>query len=101
MFLFKGQEKLSRSFAKAVSWRVLGSIDTFVLGYIFTGSAKAAGGIAATEVATKICLYTAHEQAWGRIKWGHAKPDEQDNEPPAPPPEAGTLPEADAASEPR
>jgi hypothetical protein len=31
MFLFRGREAHSRSFAKAVSWRVTGTIDTFVI----------------------------------------------------------------------
>ena len=29
MFLFRGRESHPRSFVKAVSWRALGSIDTF------------------------------------------------------------------------
>ncbi|MFM5931748.1 MAG: DUF2061 domain-containing protein [Novosphingobium sp.] len=70
MFLFKGHEQHSRSFAKAVSWRVLGSIDTFLLSWFFTGSPKAAGAIASTEVITKILLYYFHERVWSSIKWG-------------------------------
>ena len=37
MFLLRGVESHPRSFVKAVSWRMLGSIDTFVLGMIFAG----------------------------------------------------------------
>jgi uncharacterized membrane protein len=70
MFLFKGREAHSRSFAKAVSWRVLGSIDTFVLSWFFTSSVKAAGAIASTEVLTKMVLYYFHERAWSAIGWG-------------------------------
>lgn len=70
MFLFKGREAHSRSFAKAVSWRVLGSIDTFVLSWLFTSSVKAAGAIASTEVLTKMVLYYFHERAWSAIGWG-------------------------------
>lgn len=70
MFLFKGRESNSRSFVKALSWRVLGSIDTFLLSWFFTSSAKAAGAIAFTEVVTKIFLYYAHERAWAKIGWG-------------------------------
>ena len=43
-----------RSFAKAISWRVLGSLDTLMLGYIFSGSLKIAGSIASTEALTKV-----------------------------------------------
>ncbi len=70
MFLFRGHEGHSRSFAKAVSWRALGSIDTFLLSWLFTGSPKAAGAIASTEVLTKIALYYGHERVWSSIKWG-------------------------------
>ena len=70
MFLFKGQEAHSRSFAKAVSWRVLGSIDTFLLSWFFTNSPKAAGAIAITEVLTKMFLYYFHERAWSSVSWG-------------------------------
>ena len=45
-----------RSLAKAASWRAIGSVDTFVLSWIFTGEVKTAGSIAATEVFTKIGL---------------------------------------------
>lgn len=66
----------ARSFAKTISWRVLGSLDTLMLGYIFTGSIKAAGSIASAEVLTKIILYYLHERGWAHIGWGlrQAKP---------------------------
>ena len=70
MLLFRGQEAHSRSLVKAVSWRVLGSIDTFLLSWLFTGSPKAAGAIATTEVLTKMVLYYLHERAWASVKWG-------------------------------
>ncbi len=73
MFLFRGREAHSRSFAKAMSWRILGSIDTFLLSWFFTGNPKAAGAIATTEVLTKLVLYYLHERAWSRIHWGVQK----------------------------
>ena len=75
MILFRGQEKHSRSVVKAISWRVLGSVDTFLLSWLFTGSPKAAGAIASTEVITKIVLYYAHERAWSSITWGMSPQD--------------------------
>jgi uncharacterized membrane protein len=59
-----------RSFAKAISWRVIGSADTFILSLIFTGSGKYAISIATAEAMTKIVLYYLHERGWRRIKWG-------------------------------
>ncbi len=70
MFLFSNKEKHSRSIAKALSWRILGSIDTFLLSYLFTKSFGAAGAIASTEVITKIMLYYIHERAWSNLGWG-------------------------------
>ena len=70
MLLFRGKESNPRSFAKAVSWRALGSIDTFFLSLFFTGSAKSAGAIASTEVVTKILLDFFHERAWAQFSWG-------------------------------
>ena len=71
MFLFRGVESHPRSFVKAVSWRTVGSIDTFVLSFLFTGSVKSAGAIAGTEVFTKIALFYFHERAWSLVRWGH------------------------------
>src|SRR4051794_41154294 len=63
------QDSHPRSIAKAVSWRILGSIDTFALSFIFTGSFKLAGSIALTEMFTKMFLYYVHERIWSAIPW--------------------------------
>jgi len=73
MFLFRGVESHPRSFVKAVSWRAVGSVDTFVLSFLFSGSAKTAGAIAGTEVITKITLFYFHERAWSLVRWGHRR----------------------------
>ena len=57
----------SRSIVKAVSWRVTGIVDTFVVSFIFTGSVKVAGSIAGAEAITKMILYYFHERAWSVI----------------------------------
>ena len=59
-----------RSIAKAISWRTLGTIDTFVLSWIITGQVHLALAIGGVEVFTKMCLYWIHERAWNRILWG-------------------------------
>ena len=51
-----------RSVAKALSWRIAGSLDTFVLSLIFTRSLQLAGSIAVTEMFTKMVLYYFHER---------------------------------------
>jgi uncharacterized membrane protein len=59
-----------RSLAKAVSWRITGTVDTFLISWLITGEILLASGIALTEVMTKIFLYWAHERAWNKIQWG-------------------------------
>lgn len=59
-----------RSFAKALSWRVTGTVDTMVLSYLITGSVKLAAAIGGTEVITKSLLYYVHERAWARVPFG-------------------------------
>ena len=59
-----------RSLAKAVSWRLVGSVDTFVLSLLVTGNARYALSIASIEAVTKIVLYYLHERAWRAVAWG-------------------------------
>ena len=61
-----------RSLAKAVSWRITGTIDTFLISWLITGQALLASGIALTEIMTKIFLFWAHERVWNKVKWGQS-----------------------------
>jgi uncharacterized membrane protein len=70
----KSFDSQPRSIAKALSWRALGSIDTFVLSWIVTGNFVWAGSIASFEVITKMILYYVHERTWSHIKWGMVAP---------------------------
>jgi sulfate adenylyltransferase large subunit len=63
-------ETHARSLAKAVSWRATGSLDTFIVAFVITGSPKLAGSVAVTEVLTKILIYYGHERVWSFIPWG-------------------------------
>jgi uncharacterized membrane protein len=58
-----------RSLAKAVSWRVTGTVDTFIISWLITGQLLLASGIALTEILTKVFLFWAHERVWNRINW--------------------------------
>jgi uncharacterized membrane protein len=70
LIAFGRREAHSRSFVKAVTWRITGSLDTFVLSLIITGSLTLAGSIAVAETVTKIVLYYLHERAWAAVPWG-------------------------------
>ncbi|MGE4165001.1 MAG: sulfate adenylyltransferase subunit CysN [Xanthobacteraceae bacterium] len=69
-WLSQAREKPLRSIAKAITWRTTGSLDTFVLSYIFTGSAKISAAISVSEILTKLILYYVHERVWARSKFG-------------------------------
>jgi uncharacterized membrane protein len=74
MFLFMKQiESHPRSFVKAVSWRILGSLDTFIWSLVMTGSFTIAGSIAGFEVISKIFLFYFHERLWDLVPWGRRR----------------------------
>jgi uncharacterized membrane protein len=58
------KESHLRSLIKGITWRMVGTIDTFVLSYIFTGSVKIAAAIGGTEVITKVILFYIHDRVW-------------------------------------
>jgi adenylylsulfate kinase len=57
-----------RSLVKAISWRLTGTMDTFIVSWFITGTLALATGIAFTEVFTKVFLYWLHERVWNHIK---------------------------------
>lgn len=65
-----------RSLIKGISWRCIGTIDTFIVALFYFGDIKLAVPIAGTEVLTKVVLYYLHERGWNFIKWGR-----KENEP--------------------
>src|SRR5258708_3036874 len=69
--LFPSHHDHGRSFIKAVSWRTVGTIDTFIISFFVTGKVSLAGSIAAVEVVTKIMIYYLHERVWAVVPWGH------------------------------
>lgn len=60
----------TRSLAKAISWRMTGTIDTFIVSWFITGTLTLATGIALTEIFTKVGLFWLHERLWNKIQWG-------------------------------
>lgn len=64
------REGVRRSGIKTATWRVIASLDTFVLALVFTGNIGAAISIGGFEIITKLVLYFFHERAWSRVKFG-------------------------------
>ena len=62
---------VKRHLAKTITWRVLGTIDTMILGWAVTGNFKVGLTIGGFEVITKMILYFFHERLWYKyIKFG-------------------------------
>ncbi|MEO1010678.1 MAG: DUF2061 domain-containing protein [Bacteroidota bacterium] len=66
----KKSDKPIRSVAKAISWRVIGTLDTLLVSYILTGEVTLAASIASIDFITKMFLYFFHERIWNKIGWG-------------------------------
>lgn len=66
----KSSEKPVRSIVKAISWRIVGTLDTLIVSYLLTGQIALATSIASIDFVTKMILYFFHERIWNRIKWG-------------------------------
>ena len=62
-------EQSKRSLIKTITWRIIASLDTFVIAWIITGDWKMGGSIAGIEVITKIFFYYFYERIWIKIKW--------------------------------
>lgn len=62
-------ERPIRSIVKAMSWRVVGTVDTMVISWFITGELSMALTIGSIEVITKMVLYYGHERIWNLIKW--------------------------------
>ena len=65
----KPKVERKRHIAKTITWRIVGSIDTFILATFFSGSFETGGWIAITEVITKTILYYFHERVWYSYNW--------------------------------
>ena len=59
-----------QSITKAISWRIVGTLDTFIITLVITGNLVVAGSIASVESISKIILYYLHERAWSKITLG-------------------------------
>ncbi len=67
MFIF---ESIKRSWIKAITYRVLGTLATALIAYLLTSDFTLALGAGGLDALLKIIIYFAHERAWNQIEWG-------------------------------
>jgi adenylylsulfate kinase len=63
-------ETHARSVAKALSWRVMGTIATAALVYLFTRRLVLSLAVGGLEFVSKIGLFWFHERVWDRLRFG-------------------------------
>ncbi len=56
-----------RHIAKAITWRMVGTLDTMLLAWVISGDPLIGLQIGGAEVLTKMLLYYLHERVWFRI----------------------------------
>jgi uncharacterized membrane protein len=63
-------ETNSRSLAKAVSYRFLGSSATALIVFILTGRPGFSALAGVMDIVLKVIVYYIHERIWDRISFG-------------------------------
>jgi uncharacterized membrane protein len=62
-------EKIPRSLAKVLTWRIIMIIQYFAIGYYTTGSVAFGAALAGVTTIINSTLYFLHERAWNRTNW--------------------------------
>jgi len=60
----------TRSFVKALSYRIWGTLSSVAVAYVITKNASLSVTIAFWETVVKVFIYYAHERGWNYIQWG-------------------------------
>jgi uncharacterized membrane protein len=55
---------IKRHIAKAMSYRLLGSLQTIIIGYILTGNVYISSAVGLIELIIKPVIYFIHERVW-------------------------------------
>ncbi|MEZ7816745.1 MAG: DUF2061 domain-containing protein [Flavobacteriales bacterium] len=64
-----------RHIAKTITWRIIASLTTFILAYVFTQDITKSLWLMGTEMVLKLLLYYYHERVW--FKYGKLGRDEE------------------------
>ncbi len=66
-------EKPVRSLMKAVSWRIVATLTTILLVFIFSKDLTLGTIVGVTELVVKTVVYYVHERAWNLSNFGRAR----------------------------
>jgi len=59
-----------RHILKTITWRIIGTIDTIILGWVISSDPTIGLSVGGAELVTKMILYYVHERAWYKIDFG-------------------------------
>lgn len=71
--------KKKRHIAKAITWRIIGTLDTIILGWFLTGNPEIGLSIGLFEFISKSILYYFHERVWYKFSNFGIKEDKNAN----------------------
>lgn len=72
MFKTKFYERIPRSMAKVISWRIMVTITNFLGGWLASGNPWVGLGVVSFALVVNSILYFFHERAWNRADWGRS-----------------------------
>jgi len=64
-----------RHVMKTITWRLVGTIDTILIGWVISDNPLIGLKIGSVEIITKMILYYLHERVWYRTNFGVRKKD--------------------------
>jgi len=67
-----------RSIVKSISWRIVATVTTISIVYLFTGKADLAFYVGGVEIIAKLLIFFLHDRAWNLTAWGLKKVESED-----------------------
>lgn len=75
----KAELSHKRHVLKTITWRIIGTIDTILLGWFISGDPTIGLSVGGAELTTKMILYYLHERVWYNIDFGIKRKNENRN----------------------
>ena len=69
MLKSKFQERIPRSLAKVISWRIAVTITNFFGGWLASGNPWVGLGVVSFALVVNSILYFFHERVWNKVDW--------------------------------
>ncbi len=66
-----------RSMVKSISWRIVATVTTISIVYLFSGDAAFALSVGGVEIIAKLLIFFLHDRAWNLSSWGIKKPESE------------------------